>query len=193
MPISKPDSDPADSSHATSSAAWSTVKRLYQQAVELSGAARETFIAGAEVDEAIRAEVRSLLAYSPDATGQGSAGFLSAPAAIEVLGRTEHMGEPLGPWRIVRALDAGLSNDGLPLTGDLDDVLQKTLEKSAQRRYASVDALAADIRAYLAGYPVSAHATRWCYVAGKFLLRHRWGAVLGGVAIIALCRLAALK
>ncbi len=418
MPISKPDSRAADASHAASSPAWPVVKRLYQQALELSGSAREALLAAAEVDEAVRAEVRSLLDYSPDATGQGNAGFLAAPAAIDVLGGSDRTGEQLGPWQIVRALgaggmgdvfearradgsfegraavkllkrgmdsvavlqrfaherqalarlnhphiatllDAGLSNDGLPyfvmefvdgtpidqavrglslqqrlglflqltdavayahrnllvhgdlkpgnvlvttqsqvklldfgiaraldpldggtaaagdnsigmtrpftpnyaspeqvrgepvgtatdiyslgvllyqlltgvrptgrdastaaqaarsvldetptrpsslpqeinpdphwlatrkhLSGDLDNVLLKTLEKSAQRRYDSVDALAADIRAYLAGYPVSARPTTWRYVAGKFLLRHRWGAVLGGMALIALC------
>ena len=42
------------------------------------------------------------------------------------------------------------------LEGDLDNVLMKALEKPVERRYASVDALAADVRATLTGHPVSA-------------------------------------
>ena len=47
------------------------------------------------------------------------------------------------------------------LAGDLDNVLLKALEKPVARRYESVDALVADVRAYLAGYPVSARAATW--------------------------------
>ena len=35
------------------------------------------------------------------------------------------------------------------LEGDLDNVLLKSLDKTIERRYASVDALAADVRAFL--------------------------------------------
>lgn len=111
MPISKPDLHPADASPAASSPAWPTVKRLFQQALELPGSAREALLAAAEVDDAVRAEVRSLLAHSPDPTGQGNAGFLAAPAAIDVLGQTDRSGEQLGPWQIVRALGAGGMGD----------------------------------------------------------------------------------
>ena len=393
-----------------------SVKRLYEQAVELSGAQREVFLAEAEVDESVRAEVRSLLAYDPDQAGQQNARFLSDPAAVKVLGPPDRIGEHLGPWKIVRSLgsggmgdvfearradgsyegraavkllkhgmtsaavlerfaherqalarlhhphiatllDAGLSSDGLPyfvmefvdgtpidqaalalnlaqrlqlflqltdavshahqnllvhgdlkpgnvlvtnhaqvklldfgivmaldptdasapgganlagdqvlpftpnyaspeqvrgepvgtatdiyslgvllyqlltgvrptgrdattpaeaslsvldeaptrpsslpegissdphwlkhrkhLSGDLDHILLKTLEKSAQHRYTSVDALAADVRAYLDGHPVSAREPSLRYLMGKFLSRHRWGAALLGATLLA--------
>ena len=58
------------------------------------------------------------------------------------------------------------------LAGDLDKVLLKALEKPVARRYDSVDALVRDVRAYLAGYPVSARAATWRYVSGKFIARH---------------------
>ena len=44
----------------------------------------------------------------------------------------------------------------------------KALEKTPERRYANVDAMAANVRAYLAGYPVSARAGSAAYVAGRF-------------------------
>jgi len=66
------------------------------------------------------------------------------------------------------------------LRGDLDNVLMKALEKQPERRYASVDAMAADVRHHLAGRPVSARAASPAYVAAKFVQRHRW-AVLAGV------------
>lgn len=404
------------SSHANTYYTWAVVKRLYGQAVELPDAEREPFIAAAEVDESIRAEIRSLLAHDPDQTDQQNAGFLSHPAALTVLGAPERIGEQLGPWQIVRSLgsggmgdvfeahradgsyqgraavkllkpgmtsaavlqrfaqerqalarmhhphiatllDAGLSSDGLPyfvmefvdgtpidqavlglnltqrlnlflqltqavshahqnllvhgdlkpgnvlvtvegqvklldfgivmaldpadasntgaaelandrtlpftpnyaspeqvrgepvgtatdiyslgvllyqlltgvrptgrdastpaqaalsvldetptrpsslpdgissdphwlkhrkhLSGDLDHILLKTLEKSARRRYTSVDALAADLRAYLDGHPVSAREPTLRYVMGKFLSRHRWGVAALGSALLA--------
>jgi len=72
------------------------------------------------------------------------------------------------------------------LAGDLDNVLLKALEKPVARRYASVDALAADMRAYLSGHPVSARAATWRYVAGKFIARNRVPMLAAGAAAFAL-------
>ncbi len=88
------------------------------------------------------------------------------------------------------SLSAGLSADPQwlrtrkHLQGDLDNVLLKALEKPVERRYASVDALAADVRAYLSGHPVSARAASPWYVARRFMARNRAAvsAVLLGVA-----------
>jgi serine/threonine protein kinase len=71
------------------------------------------------------------------------------------------------------------------LKGDLDNILLKTLEKEASERYASVDALTADVRAYLAGWPVSAHPPSAGYRAAKFISRHRVGSALGTLALLA--------
>ncbi len=70
------------------------------------------------------------------------------------------------------------------LAGDLDNILLKALEKPAERRYASVDALAADVRAHLAGRPVSARPASWGYVASRFVQRNRW-AVAGATLAVA--------
>ncbi len=74
------------------------------------------------------------------------------------------------------------------LHADLANVLLKALEKPVERRYASVDALAADLRAWLGGYPVAAQPARVAYVLGKFVLRHRWAVLagtLGGLGLAA--------
>ena len=72
------------------------------------------------------------------------------------------------------------------LEGDLDNILLKALEKAPERRYASVDAFAADVRAMLQGRPVSARAASPAYVLGKFVRRNRWAVLagsLGGVGL----------
>jgi serine/threonine protein kinase len=59
------------------------------------------------------------------------------------------------------------------LRGDIDTILDKALRKDAAERYASVDAMAADVRRHLDGQPVWARRTSWRYRAGKFVRRHR--------------------
>jgi tetratricopeptide (TPR) repeat protein len=86
--------------------------------------------------------------------------------------------EPSRPSAVERADPAWLQTRR-QLEGDLDHIVLKALEKAPERRYASVEALAADLRAYLGGYPVSAQAPSPGYVLGKFVRRHRW-AVLAG-------------
>ena len=60
------------------------------------------------------------------------------------------------------------------LEGDLDNILLKALEKQPERRYPSVDAMAADVQAYLDGRPVSARAASVGYLLTKFVQRNRW-------------------
>ena len=72
------------------------------------------------------------------------------------------------------------------LKGDLDNILLKALAKDIDTRYASVDALADDVRAYLGGYPVSAYPAGKAYVLGKFVRRHRWPVSIG---VLGLCGL----
>lgn len=61
------------------------------------------------------------------------------------------------------------------LTGDLDWMCMKALEKDPARRYASAADLAADIRRHLAHEPVLAGPPRPLYRASKFVRRHRVG------------------
>ena len=61
------------------------------------------------------------------------------------------------------------------LAGDLDTIVAKALRKEPQRRYASVDQFAEDLRRHLQGLPVSAHRDSWSYRSRKFIRRHRVG------------------
>ncbi|NDY94087.1 serine/threonine-protein kinase, partial [Ideonella livida] len=72
------------------------------------------------------------------------------------------------------------------LRGDLDNILLKALEKAPDRRYATVEAMARDVRAFLAHEPVSAHAPSWSYRAGKFIARNRAASLASAVAALAL-------
>ena len=77
--------------------------------------------------------------------------------------------------------DPGWERTRRQLQGDLDNILLKALAKQPAERYPSVDALAADIQAYLDGRPVSARAASPGYVLAKWLGRHRGAALAGGL------------
>ena len=78
------------------------------------------------------------------------------------------------------------------LRGDLDTILATALRKEPDRRYRTVEALAADLRRHLDGLPVTARRDTWAYRAGKFVSRHRLGVLTGAaVAVALLCALGA--
>jgi serine/threonine-protein kinase len=72
------------------------------------------------------------------------------------------------------------------LRGDLDWIVLKALQKEPERRYASPEALATDLRRHLAGLPVSARADTLAYRARKFVRRHRLGVVAAGLLLLSL-------
>ncbi len=72
------------------------------------------------------------------------------------------------------------------IKGDLDNILLKSLEKNALDRYASVDAFAADITAFLEGRPVSAREPSFAYVASKFVARHKLSVALAGAVFVSI-------
>ena len=80
------------------------------------------------------------------------------------------------------------ANPGLARTlrGGLDAVLARALQGLPVDRYASVDAMAQDIRRYLAHEPVLAQPPSPAYRALKFLRRHRVPVLAGSVALAAL-------
>lgn len=57
--------------------------------------------------------------------------------------------------------------------GDLDNILAKTLEKEADRRYPTVAALADDLNRYLRHEPVQARTASAGYRVRRFVRRHR--------------------
>ncbi len=110
--------------------------------------------------------------------------------------------EPTRPSQLSarQALDPQWLANRKKLEGDLDNILLKALEKEPARRYAGVEALAADVRAHLGGYPVSARPARFGYLASRFVGRNKalvaattlalLAVVGGGVAALWQARLA---
>lgn len=72
------------------------------------------------------------------------------------------------------------------LRGDLDAIAMTALRKDPRRRYAAVSDLVEDIERHLAAQPVRARPETWTYRTGRFLTRHRVGALAAGVTLAAL-------
>jgi serine/threonine-protein kinase len=70
------------------------------------------------------------------------------------------------------------------LEGDLDTIVLTALRKEPQRRYASAEHMADDLRRHLAGLPVAARRDSFRYQAGKFLRRHRLGTAAAAAALV---------
>jgi len=99
--------------------------------------------------------------------------------------------EPQRPSRAVAESRSGSDAEALAVTprllrGDLDTIVLKALHKRPADRYASVDALAADLRAWRDGYPVAARPAPWSLQLRKFLARNRLSGALGGLAVLLL-------
>ena len=65
------------------------------------------------------------------------------------------------------------------LHGDLDVICQAALRKEPDRRYATVEQLAADLERHRRRLPVAARAGNWRYLAGRFIRRNAWGVAAG--------------
>lgn len=73
------------------------------------------------------------------------------------------------------------------LEGDVDTIIAKAMHRSAERRYASAQQLADDIRRHLAGLPVHARPDTVVYRLRKFASRHRAGFLAAALALAAFC------
>ena len=95
---------------------------------------------------------------------------------------------PTKPSRLSaeEALDPQWLQTSKVLEGDLDNILLKTLEKSPERRYTSVEALAEDVRRYLGGFPVSARAASWRYRLSRRISRNRLASVAIALGLLGL-------
>jgi len=102
-------------------------------------------------------------------------GSTSSPARIE---RIICESDPVPPSHRAGA-------KGRALSGDLDTIVLKAMHKSPERRYSSVEAMAADLRLYLAGRPVAARPDTLLYRAGKFLRRRRIPVAVATMALLA--------
>lgn len=69
------------------------------------------------------------------------------------------------------------------LREDLDTILMTALRTEPERRYATVDALRADLDRHRRGVPIEARPATLGYRARKFVRRHTWG--VGTAAVVA--------
>jgi serine/threonine-protein kinase len=67
--------------------------------------------------------------------------------------------------------------------GDLDRIALTAMAKEPGRRYPSAEALAADVRRYLEGRPVTARGDSALYRLGKFARRNRFAVAAAAIAI----------
>ena len=89
---------------------------------------------------------------------------------------------------MIAAQNRGSSPDKLQrqLRGDLDAIIRKGLRKQPSQRYITADALAEDLRRYLAGEPVIAQPESTWYRTKKFLVRRRWAVFSVASIVVAL-------
>ncbi len=72
------------------------------------------------------------------------------------------------------------------LEGDLDNIVMKAMHKDAERRYPSVDHLAADLRRFLESRPVLARTDSVWYRTRKFVRRRKFAVMAGGAILASL-------
>lgn len=72
------------------------------------------------------------------------------------------------------------------LKGDLDNILGKALRKNPDERYASAEALGADLVRYRNSLPVEARKATVRYRFRKFVRRHRVGTLAGAATLLAI-------
>ncbi len=72
------------------------------------------------------------------------------------------------------------------LRGDLEHIVERALAREPARRYASVEALAEDLRLHLSGRPIRARPDSLGYRTRRFVQRNRLMVVLASLAVIAL-------
>ena len=70
------------------------------------------------------------------------------------------------------------------LQGDLDVIVAKSLKKPSAERYASVTALADDVRRSLSNEPISARPDTLWYRTGSFVRRHRAGVAAAAAMVL---------
>ena len=72
------------------------------------------------------------------------------------------------------------------LRGDLDRIVQTAIAREPERRYASVAALAGDVRRHLDGRPIVARGDDAWYRARRFLARHRAASIAAALVVVTL-------
>lgn len=88
------------------------------------------------------------------------------------------------PGEIVELRGASAKKLRKRLRGDLDNIVLMALRKEPQRRYASVEEFAADIRRHLDCLPVFARKDTARYRLSKFAVRHKAGVAAASIVVL---------
>ncbi len=115
-------------------------------------------------------------------TGQRARDLSESPTPEDICKLLEITSPPL-PSKCT-AIDAPVP--ARRLRGDLDTIVLTALKREPERRYPTVDALAADLRRYLDGQPIAARRDSALYRTSKFVQRHRLGVALASLALLGL-------
>jgi serine/threonine-protein kinase len=84
--------------------------------------------------------------------------------------------------RIAQARATSAAHLRRALKGELDTIVEKTLQPEPARRYASAEQLAGDVRRFLDGRTISARPETLAYRTRAFLRRHPWVAPVAAAA-----------
>lgn len=95
----------------------------------------------------------------------------------------EARGEILSPAALPDIVDSSVEKLSKRLRGDLDNIVLMALRKEPQRRYASVEQFAEDLRRYLENLPVLARNDTIGYRTSKFISRH-WAGVAAAILVV---------
>lgn len=105
--------------------------------------------------------------------------------------RTETIERP--STRVRRAVRSTVPSEGTlrqrargRLSGELDTIVLKALNREPQRRYAGAGAFADDLKRWLADLPITARPDSVGYRIGKFVSRHRLSVIAASVSVLAL-------
>ncbi len=146
----------------------------------------------AEVFQAIceQAPERPSRAVVPRRAKRAAAAPAGAPDETTATSGSPAPSPALGPAPVPDEVAAarGTTPSGLRriLAGDLDTIVLMAMRKEPERRYASADQLADDLRRYLDGRPVRARGDSTAYRVGKFARRHAAAVAAAAAVLLAL-------
>lgn len=105
------------------------------------------------------------------------------PREVQFTGGDTHT---LTPQAVAAVRDGDPRKLRRRLAGDLDTIVLTALASDQERRYASAEQLAEDIRRHLEGLPVRARTPTASYRVARFVRRHSWalGAVVAFVTLL---------
>jgi len=124
----------------------------------------------------------------------GGSPYRSADSAVSVVAREICEQSPALPSATHARVHCGTSERHwrTQLSGDLDSVVMRALQKDPAQRFSSVDLLAADLRRHLDHRPVLARSHALGDRMKKFVRRHRLATAVSAAAVMAVATSVAL-